>query len=261
MFRGPSTRHDRGTRGVTLVELLVVIGIIALLLSILLPALSRARERSKQIKCASNLRQVAMGLQFYSADHNGFAPRDHTLERNDRKPCWLILIGPYLNDLGEQWLEAQSDGTLAIELMRTTGVYQCPSHPLVGEVPSCFVINAFKFESRPDWDPDGPINLSKIQNPANVAWVLEAADVFAGSRPDRDPPSIIFWPEFHDVYRPEHLPREGRERVSDERHGRVANVLFFDFSVRSINRGELKLELFDDGVTQRATRDVFPLTE
>ena len=56
----------------TLVELLVVIGIIALLIGILLPTLSRAREASKTVACASNLRQMQTAQFFYTNDNNGW---------------------------------------------------------------------------------------------------------------------------------------------------------------------------------------------
>ncbi len=55
----------RGTRGFTLAELLVVIGLIALLVALLLPALNRARRSAQRVACASNLRQLANVQQFY----------------------------------------------------------------------------------------------------------------------------------------------------------------------------------------------------
>ena len=68
--------NKRNKHAFTLIELLVVVAIIASLIAILLPALSAAREQAKQIICASNQRQVGVGLLMYLNDNKGWYPTD-----------------------------------------------------------------------------------------------------------------------------------------------------------------------------------------
>src|SRR2546428_9800982 len=67
------TAHD-GRLAFTLIELLVVLAIIAILASLLLPALSRAKESARGAKCISNLRQLGVATMTYSMDFNGHLP-------------------------------------------------------------------------------------------------------------------------------------------------------------------------------------------
>src|SRR5687767_338821 len=64
-------------KGFTLVELLVVIGIIALLISMLLPALNKARQSANTVACASNMRQVGMMFRMYANENKDRLPPGH----------------------------------------------------------------------------------------------------------------------------------------------------------------------------------------
>ena len=103
----------RHFRGFTLVELLVVIGIIALLIGILLPTLKRARETARQVKCMSNMRQLTGAVIMFAQEHKGFMPaRSGTNEcyRMDRYSFAVSNVGsPTASDLQDQanWIAFQ----------------------------------------------------------------------------------------------------------------------------------------------------------
>jgi prepilin-type N-terminal cleavage/methylation domain-containing protein/prepilin-type processing-associated H-X9-DG protein len=79
----PRQQNSCKASGFTLVELLVVIGIIAVLIAILLPALAKARDSAIRVQCASNLRQIGIAIQLYSNDNNGFYPASNDVWSNE----------------------------------------------------------------------------------------------------------------------------------------------------------------------------------
>jgi prepilin-type N-terminal cleavage/methylation domain-containing protein/prepilin-type processing-associated H-X9-DG protein len=133
-------RPARSAHGFTLVELLVTIGIIALLVALLLPALGSIRARSRTVLCRSRLAEWGRAFGMYAAAWDGLWPHtdsNYGLVRDDGgdpqgESCWVDVLPPYMS------LRPMRELRDAGELPGRDTVYQCPS--------------AFPEPGKPDFD-------------------------------------------------------------------------------------------------------------
>jgi prepilin-type N-terminal cleavage/methylation domain-containing protein/prepilin-type processing-associated H-X9-DG protein len=112
-------------KGFTLVELLVVIGIIAVLVGILMPALSSARRQARSLKCLSNLRSIGQVLNLYAASYNRAYPiARHDSTTDGIQQRWHERLTPFILGATRGDTSVHNDGDT--QMLKEQGVIWCP---------------------------------------------------------------------------------------------------------------------------------------
>jgi prepilin-type N-terminal cleavage/methylation domain-containing protein/prepilin-type processing-associated H-X9-DG protein len=160
----------RPTNGFTLVELLVVIGIIALLISILLPALTRARQQASLVQCQSNLRQMGQAIIMYAGDNQGMLPFGFwgggPAPNYDGETVWSVLIQPYISKGGSTFGDNYSTGGLQSAIRK---LFQCPDAPGAQAVTDTNTYTQYVCHPRlMPWISDAPAGWTGPNNPDPV---------------------------------------------------------------------------------------------
>jgi prepilin-type processing-associated H-X9-DG protein len=231
--RPPAHHSHRRLCAFTLVELLVVIGIIALLIAILLPALQAARTQANAIKCSSNLRSIGQFMVMYAQDNKGKVPRDYWYDQEyrDGHILWAESFARYVNKSFPTFpvLGQARDRDLGKELSKIL-VYQCPDFPNPAQ-PLDYVSNGWDISGAGGADSQPLVNVTKLKRSSDVIFLLEANAALA---------TDMFG--YHDVYTAQHLPGGSSPRAADLRDRR--------------HRGRLNICWMDGHVSAKPARDI-----
>ncbi len=213
----------------TLVELLVVIGIISVLIAILLPALNKARTAAKVVSCASNLRQIGQAIAMYANDNHGYAPvqpPDAVLHQPAYyRSYWMGQLARYLGytDSSKLKLCWGAEGT-STDADVFVPVFRCPvrwqSTPNTWSHNKTYGMNAYiTMDQNPSYQPSPVMKFSTIKNGSQTYLASDAAEY-----------NLLYPSWIANAIKP------GATYYTDNHNG-VVNVLFCDGHVAALGYG------------------------
>jgi prepilin-type N-terminal cleavage/methylation domain-containing protein/prepilin-type processing-associated H-X9-DG protein len=222
----------KSRRAFTLVELLVVIAIIAILAALLLPVLSRAKQRAKAIQCVNNLRQLGLATWMYSHDFDDRLPASSHMTGY---ASWVATLPPYL-----------SYNVKATSLGAATNILLCPveksdSGRIYSYAANDFLMNYVTL-------PNNPTPIAKrtqVPSSSDTLWMAESSE------------NLLSEDHFHFAGDPAsgdgYAANAFFAQVMVQRHSGGANYLFLDGHVDT-----LKWEIVQTKLTETGGRFVNP---
>ena len=225
MVAGAPSSDDRAARGFTLIELLVVIAIIALLVSMLLPSLKRAKEMAYAAQCATQLHALGQGFHQYAGEFDSYLTGPQAFNPLDapwpgKGSDWHFYVTYMGGPENYRGATTAEDSLVKPHAMR---IFHCPTGPVTKAGMGAWQVDNISSYSQSNlfcesWRPlPRRAHLDNFGNPAQAGWLAEMGAVPDGS----------FWDSTH----------QGLTR----RHNDGGNILFVDGHVDDVGHDEFVL--------------------